>query len=73
MTNSLVLLLIKRSHEGEINLDMHKKLERNKRGVSWTCIKKMTLVSALQDCALTWYIKHSNVIQMWESQISKQC
>jgi len=23
-------------------------------------IKKATLVSALQDCVLTWYIKHSN-------------
>jgi len=30
------------------------------QGVMDDNIKKVTLVSALQDCALTWYIKHSN-------------
>jgi len=30
------------------------------QGVTYDNIKKATLVSALQDRALTWYIKHSN-------------
>ena len=30
------------------------------QGVIDDNIKKVTLVSTLQDCALTWYIKHSN-------------
>lgn len=30
------------------------------KGVIDENIKKAMLVSALQDCALTWYIKHSN-------------
>ena len=30
------------------------------QGITGDHIKKSTLVSALQDCALTWYIKYSN-------------
>ena len=30
------------------------------QGVTNDNIKKATLVSSLHDCALTWYIKHSN-------------
>jgi len=30
------------------------------QGVTDDNIKKATLVSAMQDCTLTWYIKHSN-------------
>jgi len=41
-------------------------------GVTDDNIKKVTLVSALQDCALTWYIKHSNdhpnarIAEIWD-------
>lgn len=30
------------------------------QGVTYDNIKKATLVSAMHDCILTWYIKHSN-------------